>query len=51
MGGKKLIYTNFRKYVDTEGKSITTTDMWMGSIQMDICWQSGAIVLIKLLVL
>jgi hypothetical protein len=46
MGGKKLIYTNFRKYVDIEGKSITTTDMWM-----DICWQSGAIVLIKLLVL
>ena len=49
-GGGELIYTNFRNYVDMEGESITT-DMWMGSIQMEICWESGAIVLIKLLVL
>jgi hypothetical protein len=30
-----------------ESEHITTTDMWMGSIQMEIYWQRGAIALIK----
>ena len=48
-GKKTLIYINFRNYVVIEGEPITTTYMWMGSIQMESYWQSGAIDLIKLL--
>jgi hypothetical protein len=48
-GKKTFIYINFQNYVDMESEHITTTDMWMGSIQMEIYWQNGAIALIKLL--
>ena len=44
-----FIYINFRNYVDMESEHITTTDMWMGSVQIEIYWQNGEIALIKVL--
>jgi hypothetical protein len=32
-----------------ESEHITTTDMWMGSVQIEIYWQNGEIALIKVL--
>ena len=48
LNGKKThIYINFRNYVDMASERITTTDMLMESIQMEMYWQSDAIVSIK----